>query len=272
MAKVHLDRLKKRYHGLIEGETYSEIIKVILDQNNQNVMNKQAKISQSKWESLSRKITTKEKRLVMPDIKDIVPPQALSVMKSAEKGEMIKDTLRDSLTRDLRMSLDEFNISGKEAYIKRRGTTAGRISPQLLKDFERRMTDTFSHYTKKDPKVGMPSSVHRIAVTEVRSAINNVKKTYTDKMLEKNPDIQAKKKWIHNRSLSKEPRRGHQQLDGKTIEINDSFKVPNYKMKQGKLVLDGYNLMKFPHDPDAPADQVISCNCDYDIIVSRRKK
>lgn len=270
--KVHLDRLKKRYKDIpIQGETYSEIVKNILLQNNENVSNKMARMSNKKWESLAKKIGTKEKRLVLPDLTEIVPPRALSVLKAAENGEMIRETLRDNLTRDLRQSLDEFSAMGKEGYVRARGQTAGRINPQLVKDFESRIQNTFSTYTKKDKALGMPENVHRIAVTEVRSAINNTKNLYTQKMLEKNPDIEARKKWIHNKALSKELRRGHMQMNNKTVGINELFKVPNYKKIKGALRLTGHNMMKHPHDPDAPADQVIQCNCDYDIIVSRRR-
>lgn len=273
MAKVHLDRLKKRY-GIedIKGQKYSEIIKLIIDNNNQNVENKMARLSQKKWENMAKKISTKEKRMVLPEMKDILPPRALSVAKSAEKGKLITDTLRDSLTRDLRMSLDEFSASGKDSYIRARGATAGRINPQLIKSFEEKIKGTFNGYTKKDPKLGKPPATHRIAVTEVRSAINNIKNNYLNNVMEKNPDLEAKKKWIHNKHLSKEPRKGHIQMDGKIVGKNESFRVPRYKMVGGSLKLMGYDYMKFPHDPEAPAEQVIQCNCDYDILISRRRK
>jgi hypothetical protein len=200
-----------------------------------------------------------------------VPPRALSVLKAAESGKMITETLRDSLTRDLRQTLDEFSATGKDSYVRQAGKTAGRINPQLVKQFEEKIQGKFNSYTKRDKSLGMPVDVHRIAVTEVRSAINNTKKLYIDKVLEKNPDIEARKKWIHNKALSKEPRRGHMQLNNKTVGINDLFKVPNYKMQKGKMRLTGHDMMKHPHDVNAPADQIIQCNCDWDIIVSRRK-
>jgi len=274
MAKIHLDRLKKRYKDIpIQGETYSEIVKSVLLQNNENISNKMSSLSENKWKVLAKKIRPSDpaKRLVLPDLNEIVPKRAITILKSAEKGEMIRETLRDSLTRDLRNSLDQFSASGKDSYVRQAGKTAGRINPQLIKDFEKRIQGTFDTYTKKDKSLGSPENVHRIAVTEVRSAINNTKNLYTQKMIEKNPDIEARKVWIHNSSMSKEPRRGHQKLDGKSIGMNESFKVENWKIVKGRPVKTGVDMMKHPHDPDAPSEQVIQCNCDYDIIVSRRK-
>jgi hypothetical protein len=273
MAKVHLDRLKKRYGAEpVKGANYSEIVKQILDSNTQNVSNKMNRLSVDKWEKLGRKVMIQEKRLVMPDLTEIVPPRALSVAKAAQNGELIRDTLRDALTRDLRQTLDEFHITGDEAYIRRRGITAGRINPELANDFKRRINNTFSGYTKKDPKLGMPSNVHNIAVTEVRRSINTTKKQFVDKVLAKNPDISARKKWIHNNSLSFEPRRGHIEVDGRMVEPNEPFLVPLYKTIKGKLKKVGVTQMQHPHDNNAPAEQVIGCNCDYDIIVTRKRK
>jgi hypothetical protein len=272
MSKVHLDRLRKKYGTDISGANYEAVVKEILLQNNENVSNKMARMSNKKWQSLAKKISTKEKRMVLPDMKEIAPPRAMTILKTAEKGKMITETLRDGLTRDLRQTLDEFSATGKDSYVRQTGTTAGRVNPQLVKEMENKLTERFKNYTKKDKALGAPPDVHRIAVTEVRSAINNTKKAYIDKVLEKNPDIEARKKWIHNKALSREPRRGHMQLNNKTVGINELFKVPNYKKIKGSLKLMGYDMMKHPHDPDAPADQVIQCNCDWDIIVSRRKK
>ena len=272
MAKVHLDRLKKKYPGIVSGQKYSEVVKDILFQNNQNVTNSMNRKSNKQWEKLSSKISTKEKRLVLPDLKEVVPDRALGVLKASQDGEMIRDTLRDSLTKDLRQTLDEFNITGQEAYIKRRGATAGRINPKLVKEYEKKIKGTFDNYTKKDPKLCYPENVHRIAVTEVRSAINNSKNLYTNKILEKNPDIMVKKKWIHNKGLSSKPRRGHLKMDGTTVGANEFFEVENWVLVKGRPKKVGVTKMKHPHDPDAPPEQVINCNCDYDVIVSRRKK
>ena len=272
MAKIYLNRLQKKYGTNISGQKYSDVVKIILLQNNENVSNKMARMSDKKWQVLAKKIGTKEKRMILPDLKEIVPPRALSVLKAAEKGKMIQDTLRDSLTKDLRRTLDEFAATGKNSYVRQAGKTAGRINPQLVKQFENKISNTFSNYTKRDKTLGMPVDVHKIAVTEVRSAINNTKKLYIDKVLEKNPDIEARKKWIHNKALSKEPRRGHMDMNNKTVGINELFKVPEYKAIKGVQKRTGnYIMMKHPHDPDAPADQIIQCNCDWDIIVSRRK-
>lgn len=270
MAKIHLDRLRKKYEGVkVKGTKYSELTKQILDTNIGNVQRALYRQNKSKWTSLSKKYKKKDIRLVLPEAEEVIPSRAVHVLKTAEKGELIRDTLRDRLTKSLRETLREFP---EESYVTRRGAKAGRINPKLVDKFEKDITKTFANYTRRHKEYGMPKDIHGIAVTEVRSAINNIKNTYTQTMMEKNPDIEVKKKWIHNKALSKQPRRGHiQTANRKAINYNDYFKVPLYEEKKGRLVKMGETLMKFPHDPTAPLKQVINCHCDYDVIVSRRK-
>lgn len=270
MAKIHLDRLRKKYEGVdVKGVKYSELTKQILDTNVGNVQRALYRQNKSKWTSLSKKYTKKDIRLVLPPAEEVIPSRAVHVLKAAEKGELIRDTLRDRITKSLRETLREFP---EESYVTRTGAKAGRINPKLVDKFDKDIRTTFTNYTRRHKDFGMPKNVHGIAVTEIRSSINNIKNSYTQKMIETNPDIEVKKKWIHNESLSKVPRRGHGQMARrKAILYNDYFPVPLYREKKGRLVKMGITMMKHPHDPTAPAEQVIECHCDFDVVVTKRK-
>jgi len=275
MAKIHLDRLKKKYTGVkVSGTVYSDLIKQIIEVNTGNIQNNIAKITKEKFNKQAKKYRTREIRLVVPsDLSEVLPKRAIHVRKSAESGKLISDSLRDSLTKSLRSRLNTFSeITGEQSFVTRRGEKAGRINKNLLQGFEKDITKVFTNYTKKDKKLGLPKNIHTIAVTEARSSINEIKNTYTEKFAEKNPDIILKKKWIQNRNLAKKPRKGHSIVNEKIIAFKDFFKVPLYKIIKGKETKVGVTMMKFPHDPSAPAEQVIACNCDYDIVVTKKLK
>ena len=178
------------------------------------------------------------------------------------------DALKSELDKQLRTILKDYKDRKKPVYIVRRGAKAGRINPQVIGDFEKRIMNTFTNYTKKDKRYGVPSNIHTIAVTEVRSTVSEIKEQYNQRLLEKNKDkLKMFKRWIHNRSLSKEPRPHHEQMNGRTIEGSKEFAVRRKIKKKGKWVQIGWTRMKRPHDPSAPKDQVISCNCDVDYFM-----
>lgn len=59
------------------------------------------------------------------------------------------------------------------------------------------------------------------------------------------------KQW--RRSGKIHSRWNHDLMDGQVMEVGKPFKVPNPG--------GGFDMMKFPHDPTAPAEQVIRCGC-----------
>lgn len=270
MAKFHLDKLKKKYKGIdISGNVYSDIVKQIIENNSVNIQNKIFKMSTDKWKGFTEKYRpSRETKLVMPLEENVFPKRGIQIRKAAEKGKFITETLRDSLTKDLRKSLFDEDMP----YLKKRGVTAGRINPDLIKQFEKDIRGTFKNYSKKDPKLGVPSNVHGMAVTEVRGVINDTKNMFTKEMINNNPHLIIKKKWIQNRNLAKRPRRGHSVVDGTIIDFDDFFKVPLYKEVSGKYIKIATHLMRYPHDPTAILEQVIGCNCDYDVIVSKARQ
>jgi len=264
LSKIHLDRLENKY-GSISGRSYEELVSAIIQSNTENVQRNYDRRARKQWEKIGDTVTTKEKRLVLPEPNESIPQRAISVRKAAEKGKMITDSLRDKLTKDLRESI--FNFP-ETKYIVPTGSKAGRINPKLISEFESKVKDTFAKYTKRS-KGQMPSNIHTIAVTETRGAISQVKAQYMDSVSKNNPDIVVRKVWIHNSSLSKEPRRGHVAMDGKTVGKDEFFSVPIYHENKRKV---GSVLMSHPHDPGAPSSEIIGCNCDYDILVRKRRK
>lgn len=262
MAKFHLDRLKKKYENIpVRGETYQELMKEVIAHNTERVSRKVLKIDEDNWSRALKKITPKEKTFVVPDVSEVLPKQSVFVRKAAERGDLMRDTLRDELNKNLRESLKQFTPVTREAtYIRRRGVKAGTINEKLIAQFEQNITNTFRGYTKKDPTFGMPTNIHTIAVTEMRATINNIQYDYVDKLISDNKDIEFNKTWKQNKRMAKEPRLGHDEVDNVKIPMRDLFKVPRYKKIKRRWVRIGTTPMRYPHDPNAPPDQVIACN------------
>ena len=71
MAKVHNDRLKKRYG--YTGGSLNELMQGILATQNENITKKIAKRSRAKWDVGNKKIKNVESRLILPDVSEILP-------------------------------------------------------------------------------------------------------------------------------------------------------------------------------------------------------
>lgn len=235
----------------------------ILARNTKNITEATAKLTDEHWTKSLSRVSTKEKRFILPDVSEVLPSKAVYIKKTADQGELITNSLRTKLSKDLQDSLLEFKTAKTDepAFIRRRGAKAGTINPELVDIFQAKIKDTFEAYTKIDPAFGVPPNIKTIAVTEARSAINDIKDAYTKDMLSKNPNIRMRKKWRQNRSLAKEPRKGHNDVNGVIIDFNEKFIVPLYNHK-GKIV--STTPMDRPHDPLAPKEQVIGCNCDIE--------
>lgn len=268
MAKIHLSRLEKKYNlspGTVKGANYRQLMKDIIDNETVNTAKMTARISQSNYTKQMAKVKDLSKRMVLPNINEVLPKRSIFVRKAAIDGDIITDTLRDSLTKNLRETLREFRTkkTKEPAYLRRRGEQAGTINPKVIAEFEKRITKTFKNYTKINPKYGVPSNVHDIAVTEIRKTINPIKQSYNEKLYAQNKNrFDFFKKWKQNKSLAKVPRLGHLQVDGIQILITENFQVPRYKIIKKRWVKVATDSMRYPHDPAAVAEQVISCNCD----------
>jgi len=269
MAKVHLDRLKSRFG--YEGEKLRLLSAKIIAQNAENISNNLARRTKSQWEKSVKKITG-AKRVIVPDVADVLPKSAVFMVKAAEKGKLITDTLRDDLTAKLRATLEKIKSAKDPLYLQRPGQK-GRLNPKHVSAFEDAITEVYAGYVKRDPAYGMPSNIHSIAVTEMRSSTNLVKYSYGKAIQDKNPHVEVFKRWIHNKNLSKNPRRGHQMTHLQTVPFNGSFEVPNYVSGKGHaLVFKGVTRMAMPHDPSAPPEQTIGCNCEIQLLAKERKQ
>lgn len=152
----------------------------------------------------------------------------LTVRKGAEDGKMITDTLRDTLTRGLRKAITD-NPNNTE---------------KAIAQMQSYVKDTFTTYTTSHAKM--------IAVTEVRSSVDLSKAEYVRELIARNPNrLRVTKKWVHNDHLVKTPRLTHKTIDGEKVLFNQPFSI---------------GLM-YPHDPSAPASEVIGCQCGYQVEV-----
>ena len=192
--------------------------------------------------------------------------------KGAENGRFIVDTLKDRLTKDLRQAVKEWS---KKPYVQIKGKKLKYrkdvINPEIIKKFQMNIRNTFETYTKKDSKYGVPSNIHNIAVTEVRSNIDEIKYKYTERLLQRNDDLEAWKRWKHNRRLSKKYRFGHMMADGQTVKINEEFAINTYKEVKGFLYPTGVVRCRYPHDPRLPLKEIVGCNCEYEIIIKIKR-
>lgn len=275
MASDHFKRLSKKYgKENITGKKYRTLMEELIEKNSKAVTGRLAKMNQDQWKDALKRITPKEKRFVLPDVRSVIPTDSFFVNKAAENGKLLTDNLRQSLNKDLRDTLTTFTEkTGEQNFIARRGRTAGQINPKLIDQFEQKITNTFKTYTKKDPKYGVPSNVRDIAVTEMNSTVNNLKANYMNQAIESNPDLISSKKWLHHPERSKKrPRKGHSIVGSqKPRPFDKPFKVPNYRDIGGRQVRVGYVWMDYPHDPNAPLDQKVNCHCEVTYFIRWRK-
>ena len=197
----------------------------------QEIINENVARASKKMSSLSNR---RMKQAFADSIKDGVvdlPAYAISnltVRKGAEDGKMITDTLRDVLTRGLRKAITD-NPNDTE---------------KAIAQMQSHIKDTFTNYTTSHAKM--------IAVTEVRSSVDLSKAEYVRELIARNPNkLRVTKKWIHHDHLVKVPRLTHKAIDGEKVLFNQPFSI---------------GLM-YPHDPNAPASEVIGCQCGYQVEV-----
>lgn len=226
------------------------MVKEILSHNSEKVARAVGRLNNRHNRDKIKKLVPNKRQLVkLPDISDVLPKRSVFLIKGAEKGDIITNTLRTKLEKNLRDTLAKYTAGGN----KIEGRT-GKLNTKLIQEFQSRIKETFEEYTKKDPKTGVPSNIKTIAVTETRNTIGMIKEEYNKLLLKKNPGSVIEKQWIHNRSLSFVPRGEHMKLHKKKLLFDEYFRVENKK--------GGVDLMQRPHDPSAPPEQTIGCNCD----------
>ena len=261
MAKIHIDRIVDRLgipKDQVTGQNYQEVMIQVIDKNTKNIQRAVGRLTNSNYEkqivNLKKKGRLKEKTVLLPSMEEVLPKRSVSVLKAADSGKQITQTLSERMNKSLRDTLKQWQATGKPFEIVS-GVNAGKINPELINSFEKDIINVFQDYTRRDPSIGVPPNVKGIAITEIRSNIDTVKSEYHKELLRKNVDtMKMTKTWRQNKGLSKVPRKEHSEIDGVTIPRDELFKVPS--------PTGGFDLMSHPHDPSAPADQVIHCSCD----------
>ena len=258
MAKIYLDRIQKKYGWT--GGKYEQLMGKIIAQNSTNISHNVARISQTSFEKenikLRKKGRGKEKLFVLPDVKDIIPRKEFALLKGADKGKLMTDNIREKLTQNLRNTIKD------PKYKTRTGVRAGLIKQDMIKDFEKTITKTFTNYTKRDPKYGVPSNIHTIANEEIRATMSQINDDYMGKFLQLNDDTEARKRWIHNTRMVKVPRKPHVALHRVTIPYNEYFEIKS----------DRVYLCRYPHDPNLPIGEKAGCNCEIQYLLIRKAK
>lgn len=227
MAKISLDRLKERYPGAVEGGTYRELMGEIIANNHENISRAVARLQSQHFEKhVARIKRSTTKQVALPSLEDVLPKRSVFLRKGAEQGQMITDTLRDALTKNLRAAVADYLKTGAGSMQYRRGESRGRMRPELVTQLRDAMKSTFSDYTKG----AVPANIDTIAQTEIRSAVSDIKHTYNMRLQEQNPGrIQIIKIWRHHPSLSVKPRTEHRIMDGEESLIHIPFIVPDLR-------------------------------------------
>jgi len=257
MARIFIKRLTDKYGTEnIRGKKYQAMVNEILAQNNMKISRAVGRLSKDNYENeLKRLPKTKSGTVKLPDLQEVLPKRSVFLIKAAQNGTAITDDLRTSLERNLRETLNKHTASGKPRMEIQRGKAVGKINKQLIEEFQKSIQKTYESRTKKDPELGVPGNIKQIAITEVRSTINSIKKEYNQQLSKKNPYLIMTKTWLQNRRLAKDPRISHKEKNGETIPMNQLFTVR--RMQTG-----GVDYMYGPHDEKGSAENVIGCNCD----------
>ena len=252
---TNLDKLKKRVGYF--GQSYKNLMSKIIDQNTQDITKIVYNQSNDSFSAGLKRAKVAD-RFVLPSLEDITQNPTIRIRKSAERGRLLTETLRQELSEDLQGMFDIVTpVTGKQRIIRRTGTMAGTMNPEMIDIFKEKITKTFENYNKTDPKYGVPSNIHQIAVTELRSITNQVKNDYVTNMVQDNPNILVMKKWKQNKNLSKIPRSNHGVASRlAAIPLNENFVFPSVK--------GGEISIPHPHHSDLPPEEVIGCNCELE--------
>ncbi len=251
MPTIFYNRLQKKYGDqLLKGKKYKAMLDEIIANNNEKIARATLRISKENYNKSLKKISVEKRKFVkLPDISDVLPKRSVFTIKSAEQGKIISTTLKDKINKDLRQTLEEFKTLERQ-----RGRGVSKMNPELVNVFQKKLKETFEEYTKKDKITGVPPQIRNIAVTEMRSTVDEIKEAYNKNLLKKNPGMKMIKEWIHNKSLSRKFRETHAARNTKKEVVNEFFQVPR---EDG-----GFDLMQRPHDPNAPLEQIIGCSCE----------
>lgn len=228
------------------GKRYGSLIKKILVEN-QKQMSEAILVTDKK--RLERNIksilpkTARFKTIEFPDIGNVIKKSS-SIIKAADRGDLMNHDRREDMRKIIQKILTSEKIDSR-----------GKVKKSLAQKVEKELKEYFQTYTKNSPPYGVPKNLHSIAVTETRSLVNNVRKTYMKEVNKRTKKLgyEMIKIWRHNSSLSKTPRESHRKLDNKKLLMNEKFRLES----NGNVY-----MIDAPHDYTLPPEEVITCNCD----------
>lgn len=238
----------------VRGKRYNRIIKDVLKENSKQIVESVLTTDKRRFKENVKQMLPKTKRnkiLVLPNVDNVIRKSS-SIIKAADRGEIVMQTRRDDIRKIISRVMLENNITNKN----------GTVSKTITSKIERELKQYFKTYTKNSPPYGVPSNIHTIAVTEGRYQINNVRLEYMKELNKTQDGFVMQKIWVHNLSLSQQGRKNHQAI------INQGW----IDMDQ-KFILIDVNGNKYeidsPHDIKLPAGEFIGCNCE---VAYRMKK
>lgn len=248
---------KKRFNTLkkygFNGKNFGDVLQRLVAENKLSTAKKMSNEQKTAWENATKKLGFKPKEVVIPKTSQIIPAENMFLREAAKRGKLMADNMRQTVSNDLRRTIQEFiNNEKLPAFIRPTGTKAGTINPKLIESFAQRMKKTFENYVKRDPKIGAPANIRSLAITATRETVSSIKAQYARTVADENRgSMKVFKMWVHNPFLSVNPRKTHMRMNAKAVPLDGMFKVKN---EDG-----GTDLMDRPHDPNAPAGQVIGC-------------
>lgn len=243
MANIFKKRLEKLYKW--NGKGFSDLMSDILSINFDNIQEHIAFAVDDHFKKYVPKARKEFRTFMLPKIDKEFLKREIYIKKAKERGIEMSNNLRDRLTDNLH------TIMKDPKYVTARGKFSGQLKKDIFKDFENEIKATFEGYTKVDPTIGIPTNIHSIARTEVRSAASRIKGEYVGKMMTDN-DLIVEKTWIHAGSrLFKNyvPRPHHKKLDGITIKFDEDFKIGDY-------------MAPYPHHESLPVGEKANCSCE----------
>jgi hypothetical protein len=256
---MDINNLRSKYgvkSDNVRGKRYNRIVKDILKENSIQIVDAVLTTDKKRFAKNMKEMLPKSKRnkiLVLPNVDNVVRKSS-SIIKAADRGEIVMQSRRDDIRKIITKVMTENNITNKN----------GTVNKSITVKIEKELKSYFKSYTKNTPPYGVPKNLHTIAVTEGRYQINNVRLEYM-KELHKTAGKDGfimQKAWKHNISLSRESRENHESIVNQGwIDINDKFILIDSSGRSYEV--------ETPHDIKLPPGEFIGCNCE---VVYRMKK
>ena len=106
MSSIFFKRLEGKYNtesikGKIKGKKYEKVINEILAHNTEKIAKTTLRLSNTQYQKSIKKLK-RAKTVKLPNISEVLPKKSVFLIKGAENGKLLSQTLRIKLQRDLR--------------------------------------------------------------------------------------------------------------------------------------------------------------------------